>query len=758
MSKIIKNLTALAVIINDTGVTIPASGQYTIPEFDYLLWAQSTDFETATNANKIILNNGLFDLTKAESLYFIKYPDFAINQIFLNNTYRSNGFTSRLTQTAIEEAMGTLGTPVSIGLVNSPGVATSRIRSDHIHRVDNLTFTSLSPRMVKTTTTLNGSLVLTIDSSFEHAAYGTATGFKYVLPDATTLTKGWKYEIINRSAVPVSILYSDLTTLYQIAAAGYAVVTLEDNSTNDGTWIVIASNLADIDLSNPDFTGVKDGFEDFMFDAYAGNGGNDNQYAFTAVPDGGSSNIDGAVTVVGNDYEGIHILDSLASAVSRPRVESFNQVNRIKLGSQPESYEIRARIETLADVNQKFTTRYGLMDINTIGLPANGIILSYDPIYPVTPVTQVVTATPIVTSQLATQVFTQTINGTPYTYTYKTFDVDTLTPNSFPVATFQRISITWTRTNNTTYTVVINGVTCSYTSDATATDAEISAGLSAAINTNVGAAVTATNAKPIVVTSDVLGQAFTYSGTNVTITLSTANVPIEIYSVTIDVRPTYNFLSDGTPTAAEVVSGLTALINADTLCQMTASGTTVLTLTGKVIGVEVTITQSANLTFSETTASTTATNVVTQLKTVINADAGVAVVATGTTTLILTAKIAGTAFTYAGTANLTQVLTTPNVAEVLYSGNWICSVISGSTATHINSGIPVIAGRWYRLKAVIRADGTAVYFYIDSLFINELVTPIPTAGLRYIFKLEKTLGTQSRTTSIDYITWRRTRG
>jgi hypothetical protein len=612
--------------------------------------------------------------------------------------------------------------------------------------------------MIKTTTTANGSVVLTVDSNYEHAAYGSATGFRYILPDATTLTKGWKYEIINRSAVPVSILYNDLSTLYQIAAAGYAIVTLEDNSSNNGTWIVIASNLADIDLSNPDFTGVKDGFEDFMFDAYAGNGGNDNQYAFTAVADGGSSNIDGAVESVGNNYEGIHILNSLVSETSRPRAEAFNQINRIKLGFHPESFEIRVRIETLADVNQKFTARYGLMDIATAGLPANGIIISYDPIYPVTPVKQVVTATPNVTSQLATQVFTQTINSVPYAYTYQTFDVDTLTPNSFPVATFQKISITWNRANNRVYTVIINGITCSYTSDANATDAEISAELSSAINTNVGAAVTATNAKPVVVTSNVFGQAFTYSGTNVTITLVTNNVPIEQYSVTIATRPTYNFLSDGTPTAAEVVSSLIALINADALSPMVASGTTVLTLTGKVLGAEVTVTQSANLTFSETTPSTTATNVVTQLKTLINNDVGVAVIATGTTTLIMTAKIAGTAFTYAGTANLTQVLTTANAVEVLYSGNWICSVIKNSTATHLNTNIPVVAGQWYRLKAVIRADGTAVYFYIDSLFINELTTPVPTVGLRFIFKLEKTLGIISRTTSIDYITWRRTRG
>jgi len=622
----------------------------------------------------------------------------------------------------------------------------------------NLRHTSYSPVRTVSTTTLNGTLVLDNTSSKMQNIVGTAVGYSLRLPDATTLTTGWEFIVSNISALPVTIRYSTGAQLIQITADGKATMSLHDNNTVEGEWIVTATDLTNIDMNNPNFLGAKDGFEDFMFDAYAGNGGNDNQYAFTAVPSSGSSTLDGAVEVVGTDYEGIHILSSLTSATAAPLVHAFNGVNRIKFGTHLESYEARVRIETLADVTQKFTCRYGLMDGVNAGLPANGVIFSYDPVYPVTPVTQVVTVTPIVTSQLATQVFTETINSVPYTYTYQTYDVDTLTPNSFPVATFQVISITWTRTNNTTYTVVINGVTCSYTSDASATDAEISAGLSAAINNNVGAAVTATNAKPVVVTSDVLGQAFTYSGTNVTITLTTANVPREQYSVTVGSRPTYNFLSDGTPTAAEVVAGLTALINADALCPMTASGTTVLTLTGKVLGEEITVSQSANLTFSETTPSTTATNVVTQLKTLINGDAGCAVAATGTTTLILTAKVTGTAFTYSGTANLTQVLTTANVAQVLYSGNWIISVIKASTATHFNTGVPIVAGQWYRIKAIINATGTQAAFYVDNLFIDEIVTPCPAVGLRYVFKLEKTLGTVSRTTSIDYISWRRTRG
>lgn len=718
MIKILKNTTLAAITIKDMGIVIPASSSYTITIQEYLLWASSNDVLTYINSGNLVVNNGIEDLSIARGIKHIT-DVLATSVYFADNT--NNGFT----------------------------------HNDELS-VNRFTHSAYSPRLTKTITTNNTTINLTVTSNYEQACYGFAANFKYKLPLANTCRIGHEYKIVNRSSLPVSIVYDDLTTLYQIASAGYAIVTLEDNSSQDGTWIVIASNLADIDLSNPDFTGVKDGFEDFMFDAYAGNGGNDNQYAFTAIPNLGISDIDGAVSVVGNDYEGIHVLNSSIVSNSRPLVSAFNQVNRIKLGAQPESYEIRVRIETLADINQKFTTRYGLMDSDTIGHPPNGVLFSYDPIYPVTPIKQVVTVTPIVTSKAPTQIFTETINGIDYTHTYLTYQIITVTPNSFPTATYQQISITWTRLNNTTYTVIINGVTCSYTSDATATDAEISAGLSSAINNMVGAAVTATNAKPVVVTSDILGQAFTYSGTNVTITLVTANIPKAIYTQTIG-GVDYVFTSDGTPTATEVVTGLKALINADSGCPATATGTTTLILTDKSDpGDTFTYSGSANLTQADTTASTTATAVVTALKTLMSSDVSIDV--SGTTTLIITAKVAGIAFTYSGTANLTQFLTIPNTPEVLYSGNWICTIVNNSTATSVNSQIPIVAGRWYRLKVVIKADGSGAYFYIDSLFIDELVTQVPLVALRYVFKLEKTVGISSRTTSIDYITWRRTRG
>src|SRR5581483_5206018 len=63
----------------------------------------------------------------------------------------------------------------------------------------------------------------------------------------------------------------------------------------------------------------------------------------------------------------------------------------------------------------------------------------------------------------------------------------------------------------------------------------------------------------------------------------------------------YDFLSDATPTAAEVVAGLIALINADSNAPCTASGSATLILTAKVAGGGFSHVESANLVGVDTT-------------------------------------------------------------------------------------------------------------------------------------------------------------
>ena len=516
-------------------------------------------------------------------------------------------------------------------------------------------------------TSLNGTTTLTLDSDTLQIVTGTSTGYSFKLPDATTLFNGRKFEIINISTISINVKDGASTVLSGVPANSIAYITLEDNLSVAGNWIFFVPAMSDINTNNPNFVGVKDAFEDFMFDAYAGNGGNDNQYSFTAVANLGTSDIDGAVAAVGNDYEGIHILNTLAIATSRPLVHSFNGVNRIKLGYHSESYEIRVRIDSvISTVANAYTARFGLMDTITVGSPANGVLFSYNPVNQITAVAQVLT----------------------------------VTPNTFPVATFQNISFNPTRANNTLYTITINGTLCSYTSDANATDAEIAAGLVAAVNGSAqSGVVTASGVSNVDVVSDILGTAFTYSNSaTVVATVTTANVPIEGYTQTINGTP-FTYVSDGTPTATEVCNGLRTLINAG----------------------------------------------------------GLPVTTSGTTTLIITANVAGTAFTYSGTSDLTQTLTVANVAFVAYSGNWIFSVIKTSSVTSLDTGINAVPGSFYKLKCVIAANGTEAFVYIDDVYIGKITAAQPTVGLRYTFKLEKTVGVSPRIVSIDYITWRRNR-
>ena len=72
MSKIVKNNTASPILINDVGVTIPASGQYTIPPIDYLLWAGSGDIIVEIGNSNVTVNDGSNDLGISDGTDLIK--------------------------------------------------------------------------------------------------------------------------------------------------------------------------------------------------------------------------------------------------------------------------------------------------------------------------------------------------------------------------------------------------------------------------------------------------------------------------------------------------------------------------------------------------------------------------------------------------------------------------------------------------------------------------------------------------------------
>jgi len=360
--------------------------------------------------------------------------------------------------------------------------------------------------------------VMTVTSTSQYIFTGSTVGKIMQLPNATTLLPGLMYTFWNQSTVLVTIKLNDTTsTLFTVSAGEQVTTILQDNSTSNGTW-VFARRSSTASSMPMHFGQTTAGANYYLFESTSSKTTTDvlsPPFARNCIILGYAFNC--TVFTVGKS---MIIRDAANLGVNKAKIDLLTQ--------------------TQSDWNNAGFTTFAAKTRPAIYLQRN--------------LRQQVIATPTIPSGGGTWI--QTINGTSYTHIYPT----------------QAISVTWTRTNNTTYTVIINGVSCAYTSDASATDAEISAGLSSAINTLVGAAVTATNAKPMIVTADVVGVNFTYSGTNVTIT---------------DTTPSTN--------ATAVCNGLRSLIAADPLCTVTGSGTTTLIMTGPVNGDSFTYSGSANL-------------------------------------------------------------------------------------------------------------------------------------------------------------------
>jgi len=183
--------------------------------------------------------------------------------------------------------------------------------------------------------------------------------------------------------------------------------------------------------------------------------------------------------------------------------------------------------------------------------------------------------------------------------------------NASPQAA-QVATVTITAQNDTLYTVTINGVSVTYTSDASGTQAEISAGLQAAIEAepSISGLVIASGSTTLIITSRQAGLAFTIAvGVNLSAAATTASaaaaalpfgravirdaandqgcqliaasaftassieytataVNSTLYRINLNVDGSVyviDYTSDGTATAAEIVEGLKAAADALTI-------------------------------------------------------------------------------------------------------------------------------------------------------------------------------------------------
>jgi len=101
--------------------------------------------------------------------------------------------------------------------------------------------TSIAHRQVwlpeVTNTTLNGYLYLDNVSHSGQVLTGTSADFSIILPDATTMEVGFKYEIYNSSTQPIGIYDKGNEFLFSLAQTSIAYIYLHENNTSTGTWI-----------------------------------------------------------------------------------------------------------------------------------------------------------------------------------------------------------------------------------------------------------------------------------------------------------------------------------------------------------------------------------------------------------------------------------------------------------------------------------------------------------------------------------------
>lgn len=94
MAKILQNTTASPVVLTDVGITVPASGNYTIPPTDYLLFAASSNTITQIGSGVLTVSDGSVTLSIASGTSLIQglYPSEVLSDANqMNGSYPDPG-------------------------------------------------------------------------------------------------------------------------------------------------------------------------------------------------------------------------------------------------------------------------------------------------------------------------------------------------------------------------------------------------------------------------------------------------------------------------------------------------------------------------------------------------------------------------------------------------------------------------------------------------------------------------------------------
>jgi hypothetical protein len=86
--------------------------------------------------------------------------------------------------------------------------------------------------------------------------------------------------------------------------------------------------------------------------------------------------------------------------------------------------------------------------------------------------------------------------------------------------------------------------------------------------------------------------------------------------------------------------------------------------------------------------------------------------------------------------------------------NWVAVTSNNSTRTIVDTGTPIVANTYIKLRIDVNDTGTEAKFYINGVLVSTIATNIPTGAGRYTglgYKIEKTAGNTNRISYMDYI-------
>lgn len=163
-------------------------------------------------------------------------PGSSLATTIANNAVSLGKMATLGANSVIGNATGSTATPSAVSMTSAATASTVAFRDANANLLANNFVENAA-----TTPTAGTTTTLTVSSAKTQQFTGSSTQ-TVVLPNATTLTVGHQFIVMNRSSGAVTVNMNGGSLLQTLAASSFAIFTLINNGTAAGTWDAIYSS------------------------------------------------------------------------------------------------------------------------------------------------------------------------------------------------------------------------------------------------------------------------------------------------------------------------------------------------------------------------------------------------------------------------------------------------------------------------------------------------------------------------------------